>query len=311
MTGNNPQVPTSMVVYNFVDKEYKGIPGAADEHIAVHLHISGAVLHTELSEEGSEQKSWERNYKASVEERRRDKMRAAQEEGKEISDLDLDDDLQRNQFNYTERAAQTYVAQTKHRVISTEPPHTAESSGSMSQWRIYDAYMAEFERLQAAANAEKLAMGGKGAAAAAAALAGGGGATQSLGGDTLLSRVISQASATYGVGHRKGPLEDPMHSPEMKHSLQIMERLVSQNAEDEVYSDFKYWEDASDAFRDNVGTCLPLWKFEDSKTKKAAASSASGASSKQVTAIAWNCGHNDLFAVGYGSYDMLRQGSGG
>lgn len=303
MTGNNPQVPASMVVYNFVDKEYKGIPGAADEHIAVHLHVAGAVLHTELSEEGSEQKSWERNYKASVEERRRDKMRAAQEEGKEISDLDLDDDLQRNQFNYTERAAQTFVPQTKTRVISTEPPHTTQASGSMSQWSIYDAYMAEFERLQAAANAERLAAGGKGggAAGAAAGAAGAAGGTQSLGGDTLLSRVITQASATYGVGHRKGPLEDPMHSPEMRHSLQIMERLVSQNAEDEVYSDFKYWEDASDAFRDNVGTCLPLWKFEDARTKKA---------SKQVTAIAWNQGHHDLFAVGYGSYDMLRQGGG-
>ena len=58
-----------------------------------------------------------------------------------------------------------------------------------------------------------------------------------------------------------------MHSPEMSSALKKLERLVNQNAEDEIYSDYRYWEDASDAFRDNLGTCLPLWKFEDVRTK--------------------------------------------
>lgn len=53
------------------------------------------------------------------------------------------------------------------------------------------------------------------------------------------------------------------------------------------------------SFRENLGTCLPLWKFEDARTKR-----------KMVTAIAWNPGYPDLFAVGYGSYDFMKQGSG-
>ena len=47
--------------------------------------------------------------------------------------------LQRNQFNFTERAAQTYVNPLKTRVISTLPPETGRASGLMTQWALYDA----------------------------------------------------------------------------------------------------------------------------------------------------------------------------
>lgn len=40
--------------------------------------------------------------------------------------------------------------------------------------------------------------------------------------------------------------------------------------------DFKYFEDASDEYRDQQGTLLPLWKFQYDKTKRLA-----------VTAISW------------------------
>jgi hypothetical protein len=42
--------------------------------------------------------------------------------GKELSEGDLDDDLQRNQFNFTERAVQCYTQPIKTRVVSTTPP---------------------------------------------------------------------------------------------------------------------------------------------------------------------------------------------
>ena len=49
----------------------------------------------------------------------------------------------------------------------------------------------------------------------------------------------------------KEPKEDDMvHSEKMAHALKILERMVNQNAEDEIFQDFKYWEDASDSFRD-------------------------------------------------------------
>uniref|UniRef100_A0A672HCR3 Dynein, axonemal, intermediate chain 1, paralog 2 n=1 Tax=Salarias fasciatus TaxID=181472 RepID=A0A672HCR3_SALFA len=62
---------------------------------------------------------------------------------------------------------------------------------------------------------------------------------------------------------------------------------------------FKYFEDASDDFRGQKGTLLPLWKFRYDKAK-----------GLSVTALCWNKKYQDLFAVGMGSYDFLKQGQG-
>ena len=48
-----------------------------------------------------------------------------------------------------------------------------------------------------------------------------------------------------------------------------------------------------------LGVLLPLWKFFYEKEKK-----------KQVTSLAWNPDRQDLFSVGFGSYDFTRQGPG-
>ena len=69
--------------------------------------------------------------------------------------------------------------------------------------------------------------------------------------------------------------------------------------EDEIFQDFKYWEDPSDAYNKDKATLMVLWRFTSERTKK-----------KQVTALSWNPAYPDLFAVGYGSYDFMRQGSG-
>lgn len=47
--------------------------------------------------------------------------------------------VQRNQFNYSERAAQTYTNPLKTRVISTLPPETGRTAGNMTQWALMDA----------------------------------------------------------------------------------------------------------------------------------------------------------------------------
>lgn len=46
-----------------------------------------------------------------------------------------------------------------------------------------------------------------------------------------------------------------MHSPDMSAALKTLERLVNQNAEDEIYSDYRYWEDASDVLYDPMLRC--------------------------------------------------------
>merc|ERR1711907_327589 len=55
----------------------------------------------------------------------------------------------------------------------------------------------------------------------------------------------------------------------------------------------------SDEFRDGDETLLPLWRFSSEKAKR-----------KQVTSIKWNPRYSDLCAVGFGSYDFNRQGTG-
>ncbi|CAH8605395.1 unnamed protein product [Dicrocoelium dendriticum] len=81
--------------------------------------------------------------------------------------------------------------------------------------------------------------------------------------------------------------------------IKIVERMVNQNTHDEIAQDFAYYEDPSDEFREQNGTLLPLWMFTFEKAKKLA-----------VTALCWSPKYSDLFAVGHGSYDFLKQSNG-
>ena len=53
----------------------------------------------------------------------------------------------------------------------------------------------------------------------------------------------------------------------------VTERMVNQNTYDDIAQDFSYFEDASDEFRDQEGTLLPLWKFSYDKSKRLAVTS--------------------------------------
>lgn len=63
----------------------------------------------------------------------------------------------------------------------------------------------------------------------------------------------------------------------MGQALKTLERMVNMNANYDIYDDFKYWEDASDQYREAEGTLLPLWRFTDERTKR-----------RTVTSIVWN-----------------------
>merc|ERR1712187_963896 len=51
----------------------------------------------------------------------------------------------RNQFNFSERAAQTKNAVLRDRGWTTEPPPTTGFQGTVTQWDIYDQYMHDIE----------------------------------------------------------------------------------------------------------------------------------------------------------------------
>ena len=79
-------------------------------------------------------------------------------------------------------------------------------------------------------------------------------------------------------------------------SAKILERMVNQNTYSDITFDFRYWDDGSDDFKEVEGSLLPLWKFSYEPT-----------SNLDVTSISWNPHYQDLFAVGYGSYNFYIQ----
>ena len=92
---------------------------------------------------------------------------------------------------------------------------------------------------------------------------------------------------------------NPVYSEEMTSSVKVMERILNQNLDRDTFLDLKYFADPADAFRD-YGSLLPLWRFENEKVRR-----------KQVTCVKWNAEYKDLFAVSYGSYEFMKQTSGG
>jgi len=144
-------------------------------------------------------------------------------------------------------------------------------SATVTQWEIFDTYMADY--LRSLVDSAKESSGKKGKD------------------EDGINRMALIETAKDS--------DDMVHSEGMAKALSTMERMLNMNGQDEIFQDYKYWEDASDAYRPGEGSLLPLWRFAETRAKR-----------KQVTALCWNPKYKDLFAVGYGSYDFMRQGSG-
>lgn len=54
--------------------------------------------------------------------------------------------LLRNQFNFSERATQTFNNPRRDRKVATEPPAVEDFSGNVSHWEIYDTYLEDLDR---------------------------------------------------------------------------------------------------------------------------------------------------------------------
>lgn len=130
----------------------------------------------------------------------------------------VDSKALRNQFNFSERAAQTQNNPNRDRDTSTEPPPTAAFNASCTQWEIYDAYMEDQTRQHV---------------------------------QKELARLKGKvANPKKDAAEEKRERESVMHGPAMCKAVKVMERMVNQNSFSDIADDFKYWEDASDQFRD-------------------------------------------------------------
>jgi dynein intermediate chain 1 len=271
LTANDPNIPNNITKYNYKDRCYKPDPEGPMDHLSFHLSIEGSSLHKE-SEDAIQQKQKEEEKQMEIERSRKEAAQEAIEAGEEDIEAEAPK-TGKNQFNYSERAAQTFNNILRSRGVATQPPPVVHFSATVTQWDIYDAYMQDLRNQELEEESRTNADKRKNAAA--------------------------PTSSAPEEGNKKGKEDDMVHSQKMSNALKILERMVNQNAEDEIFQDFKYWEDASDTYRNGEGSLLPLWRFSTDRTKR-----------KQVTTLCWNPSYPDLFAVAYGSYDFMRQGSG-
>ncbi|XP_067938269.1 dynein intermediate chain 2, ciliary-like isoform X3 [Watersipora subatra] len=270
LTANNPHAPQNIVRYSFKENTYKQT--AHVDQLAVHFTLDGNLLHKE-SDEARRQLARQGLAEAPPEEE------TAEDEIEKVEEVKADADEDgtspepktggakklTNQFNYSERASQTYNNPYRERGTATEPPPRATYSSNASQWEIFDAYQEDFERQERSKE-------------------------KKLPGKKDESKTKKKLSSMDGQSDSIGYIEA---------AARIIERMINQNTFDDVCQDFKYYEDASDEYRDQEGTLLPLWKFAYDRSKKLA-----------ITALCWSPKYRDLFAVSHGSYDFMKQAKG-
>ncbi|KAM8961714.1 dynein axonemal intermediate chain 1 [Pelodytes ibericus] len=281
LTANNPHAPQNIVRYSFKERAYK--PISSVDQLAVHFSLDGNMLHKD-SDEARRQRARigvteepavsdltaaEPGAKDTEGEEKSESPVTGEEgaDGEEISRPKKEQKLT-NQFNYSERASQTFNNPLRERASQTEPPPRATFSSTANQWEIYDAYIEELQKQEKLKEKQK----------------------------------APPTKKDEDSHSRRKPLTAESQSDDISKvskSSNIVERMVNQNTFDDITQDFKYFEDVSDEFRDQDGTLLPLWKFQYDKAKRLA-----------VTALCWNPKYNDLFAVGHGSYDFMKQNRG-
>ncbi|KAM6227454.1 dynein axonemal intermediate chain 1 isoform 1-T1 [Spheniscus humboldti] len=297
LTANNPHAPQNIVRYSFKERAYK--PISYVDQMAIHFSLNGNMILKD-SDEGRRQsiRLSTAAEKAPVE------TSAVTSEETEIKDEESTGDTQAagdeeaegsgtaevaeaaeaaepprprvkeqklaNQFNFIERASRTLNNPMRERACQSEPTPCKNFSATANQWEIYDAYVEELQKMERSKEKEKTKV------------------------------QIAKREEEKKKGRNLTSLESQSDDiTKISKAAKIMERMVNQNTFDDIAQDFKYFEDASDEYRDQQGTLLPLWKFQYDKTKRLA-----------VTAISWNPKYKDLFAVGYGSYDFMKQGQG-
>ncbi|XP_064903116.1 dynein axonemal intermediate chain 1 [Columba livia] len=299
LTANNPQAPQNIIRYSFKDGLYKPISHV--DQMAIHFSLNGNLIPKD-SDEGRRQslKLTTAAEKAPVEtsatapeeaaikdeERTEDTQAAGEGEAEESGTAEAAEaaDAEEppppavkerklaNQFNFIDRPSWTPRYPVRDRACQSEPTPCKTLSDDINQWVIHDAYVEELRKREESKEKEK----------------------------PKAQVAKKEEKKTKKKGRKLISLDS--QSDEMNKiskAAKIVERMVNQNTFDGIAQDFKYFEDDSDEFRDQKGTLLPLWKFQYEKTRRLA-----------VTAISWNPKYKDLFAVGYGSYNFMKQGKG-
>eukprot|EP00831_Metopus_contortus_P047799 TRINITY_DN3871_c0_g2_i4.p1 TRINITY_DN3871_c0_g2~~TRINITY_DN3871_c0_g2_i4.p1 ORF type:complete len:767 (+),score=141.83 TRINITY_DN3871_c0_g2_i4:212-2302(+) len=263
LTRINPAAPHNLMVYSFKESSYKKIDDVSQ--LIVHYSLAENILKKDSENSDLQATFWDLRNNAE------DRMIKELNEGityekSEHSQQDLENEKKkslRNQFNFSDRAAGIIGNKVKMIGGKTKPPPPQDSNEEVCEADIFDEFLHYYES-ELIKRQEEDRRGDKS--------------------ESMLEK-------------KKTIQEDILHSAEMKKSLKIMERVMIENYNYSIYSDYKYWVDDTDS---SHATVLPLWRIYYSKTLR-----------KQVTSICWNPKYRDLFAVGYGSYEFQKNISTG
>ncbi|KAL4227306.1 cytoplasmic dynein with WD40 domain [Mactra antiquata] len=260
LTANNPHAPQNIVRYSFKEKQYKQTSSV--DQLAIHFALDGNMIHKD-SDEAQRQRAKlgipEAQSDHAVSEAGEAASGAQGGEAEEGKDEGKDEQREEastpaptqtegssggkkltNQFNYSERASQTYNNPYRERGTATEPPPRAVFSSNVTQWEIYDAYQEDFEKQEK--NKEKKVIPGRKEE------------------DKTRKRLTITETSGDDISR-------------ISKAAKIIERMVNQNSYDDIAQDFRYWEDPADEYRESEGTLLPLWRFTYEKAKKLAVTS--------------------------------------
>lgn len=302
--GDNPNAPDNIVRFSFKEGEFK--QQATVEQLAMHFSLDGNLIHVESDEARRQQTRFNiRTRKPAtveagtdaeappaedegVEEGAEgDKGEGAEEDADEEGDgaeepeesepveetvSEAEPKKLRNQFNFSERASQSFNYTQKDKGMMTVPTPRATFSSNATQWEIYDAYRAYLDKKNAEKDKKKQR-------------------NEPVASKSQQTRKVTtdEDASIWAVASTIVKLQD----------AKKLERMVVQNAYDDVAQDFKFWEDESDQFKSD-GSLLPLWKFSNDLCKK-----------KCVTCLSFNPEYHDVMISGYGSYDYAKNDDGG
>ena len=117
---------------------FKVDPPGPGDHLYMHLVKEGSAMHQD-SEDAKSQAAFNVQRLEDEREAREQSLIVAREEaearGEKLDESTLTFETGKNQFNYSERAAQTYTNPLRTRSVETEPPPVMSYMATVSQVR--------------------------------------------------------------------------------------------------------------------------------------------------------------------------------
>ncbi|CAL6005435.1 Dynein_intermediate chain [Hexamita inflata] len=177
------------------------------------------------------------------------------------------DAVLRNQFNFSTRGTQTFNLAAKSTKVETARLEVQDYSGQFSKSIIYDLYKKKNKgekKVQQQANVQDPLKFNS---------------NEGLTQKQEQNKDENKPSALLTLSAQQ--------SIQIKSSLALAERLVTEKNCDEIITDFALWEDEADQYQPGKGSLFPLWDFVPDQ-------------SKPVSCLEWHPRYQDIFAVGYG-----------